>query len=78
MQRITRATNAPVLPKPLTLNLPTHHHAESNFLSVNVASVYSKPFTHGGSSGGHYGGNPETYMDVGQAMGKAMVELLSK
>ena len=42
----------------------------------NVASVYSKPFTHGGSSSGHYGGNPETYMDVGQAMGAAMAEML--
>ncbi len=44
----------------------------------NVASVYSKPFCHGGSSNGHYGGNPETYMDVGEAMGKAMAELLGK
>jgi hypothetical protein len=42
----------------------------------NVASVYSKPFCHGGSSNGHYGGNPETYMDVGQAMGAAMAELI--
>ncbi len=24
----------------------------------------------------HYGGNAETYMNVGEAMGKAMVELL--
>jgi hypothetical protein len=42
----------------------------------NVASVYSKPFCHGGSSNGHYSGNPETYMDIGQAMGAAMAELL--
>ncbi|MCK4374771.1 MAG: hypothetical protein KAX19_05555, partial [Candidatus Brocadiae bacterium] len=42
----------------------------------NVASVYSKPFCHGGSSSGHYGGNAETYMDVGEAMGRAMVQLL--
>ncbi len=42
----------------------------------NVASVYSKPHCHGGSSGGHYGGNAETYMDVGLAMGLAMVELI--
>lgn len=39
---------------------------------------YSKPVTKGGSSGGHYGGNAETYMDVGEGMGKLMVELLSK
>jgi len=42
----------------------------------NVASVYSKPFCHGGASNGHYSGNPETYMDIGQAMGAAMAELL--
>ena len=43
----------------------------------NVASVYSNPFCHGGSSNGHYGGNAETYMDVGQAMGWAMADLLT-
>ena len=42
----------------------------------NVATVYSKPHCHGGASNGHYGGNAETYMDVGEAMGEAMVELL--
>lgn len=41
----------------------------------NVASVYSHPLSKGGSSGGHYGGNAETYMNVGEAMGQAMVEL---
>ncbi len=29
-------------------------------------------------SSSHYGGNPETCQNVGEAMGKAMVELLSK
>jgi len=42
----------------------------------NVATVYSKPLCHGGASNSHYGGNAETYMDIGEAMGKAMVELL--
>jgi hypothetical protein len=42
----------------------------------NVATVYSNPLSMGGSGNGHYGGNPETYMNVGEAMGKAMVELL--
>ena len=42
----------------------------------NVATVYSNPFCHGGASNSHYGGNAETYMDVGEAMGKAMAELL--
>ncbi|WP_345085193.1 sialate O-acetylesterase [Bremerella cremea] len=41
----------------------------------NVATVYTHPISHGGASNGHYGGNAETYMDVGEAMGKAMVEL---
>jgi hypothetical protein len=42
----------------------------------NVATVYTNPLSMGGSSNGHYGGNAETYMNVGEAMGKAMVELL--
>lgn len=42
----------------------------------NVAAVYTHPFSKGGSSGGHYSGNAETYMDVGEAMGKAMVALI--
>mgnify|MGYP005835732435 CR=1 FL=1 len=43
----------------------------------NVASVYSNPFCHGGASNSHYGGNAETYMDIGEAMGRAMVKLIS-
>ena len=42
----------------------------------NVAVVYAHPLSKGGSSGSHYGKNAETYMNVGEAMGKAMVELL--
>jgi len=42
----------------------------------NVAAVYTHPLSKGGSSGGHYGGNAETYMNVGEAMGEAMVKLL--
>ncbi|MDF1850783.1 MAG: sialate O-acetylesterase [Verrucomicrobiales bacterium] len=44
----------------------------------NVAAVYTHPLSKGGSSGGHYSGNAETYMNVGEAMGRAMVELMSK
>ena len=44
----------------------------------NVATVYSNPLSKGGAGNGHYGGNPETYMNVGEAMGKAMVELLKQ
>lgn len=44
----------------------------------NVATVYSHPLSKGGSSGSHYNGNAETYMNVGEAMGRAMVELLKQ
>ncbi len=44
----------------------------------NVATVYSKPLSMGGASNGHYGGHAETYMNIGEAMGKAMVGLLKK
>ena len=43
----------------------------------NVATVFSNPLSLGGSGNGHYGGNAETYMNVGEAMGKAMAELLT-
>jgi len=42
----------------------------------NVATVYTHPMAQGGSGNGHYGGNAEVYMEVGEAMGRAMVELL--
>jgi len=42
-----------------------------------AAVFYSKPVSRG-SSGGHYGGDPETYMNVGEGMGRLMVDLLSK
>jgi hypothetical protein len=42
----------------------------------NVATVYSHPLSMGGSSNGHYNGNAETYRNIGEAMGKAMVQLM--
>jgi hypothetical protein len=42
----------------------------------NVATVYANPFSQGGASNGHYNRNVETYMDIGEEMGKAMVKLL--
>lgn len=47
-------------------------------LKGKVGFVYTHPLSKGGSSSGHYGGNPETYMNVGEAMGAAMVKLLEK
>lgn len=43
----------------------------------NVATVYSNPLSKGGASNSHYGGNAETYMNIGEAMGQAMVKLLT-
>ena len=42
----------------------------------NVATVYSHPLSKGSSSNAHYGGNAETYMNVGVAMGETMAKLL--
>lgn len=43
----------------------------------NVAAVYTNPLMHSpGSSGAHYGGDAQTYMNIGEAMGQAMVGLL--
>ena len=42
----------------------------------NVATVYTHPLNQGGASNSHYNGNAQTYMDVGLAMGEAMVKLL--
>ena len=44
----------------------------------NVATFYSHPVSKGGSANSQYGGNPETYMNVGEGMGAAMVELVKK
>lgn len=44
----------------------------------NVATVYTHPLSQGGASNSHYNGNAQTYMDVGLAMGEAMVELLKQ
>ena len=41
-----------------------------------AAVVNTNPISMGSSSNAHYGGNAKTYMNVGLAMGKAMVELL--
>ncbi len=42
--------------------------------SAALSNRYEKNL---GSSGGHYDNNAETYMNVGEAMGKAMVRLLN-
>jgi hypothetical protein len=42
----------------------------------NVATIYTHPMAQGGSGNAHYGGKAEVYMDVGEAMGAAMVKLL--
>ncbi|MFK7739653.1 MAG: sialate O-acetylesterase [Planctomycetota bacterium] len=47
-------------------------------LKGDVATVYTHPLSEGSSSNAHYGGNAKTYMNVGLAMGEAMVQLLKK
>jgi hypothetical protein len=42
----------------------------------NVTTIFTHPLAQGGSGNGHYGGKAEVYMDVGEAMGRAMVELV--
>jgi len=44
----------------------------------NVSTFYSHPVSKGSSSNAHYGGNAETYMNVGEGMGKAMAETIKK
>ena len=46
-------------------------------LAGSVATVYTNPLSMGSSSNAHYGGNAKTYMNVGLAMGEAMVQLLA-
>jgi hypothetical protein len=43
-----------------------------------VKTFYSHPVSKGGSSSGHYSKHAETYMNVGEGMGKAMADLLTK
>ena len=45
-------------------------------LKGTVATVYTNPLSMGSASNAHYGGNAKTYMNVGEAMGRAMVDLL--
>lgn len=44
----------------------------------NVATVYTHPLSQGGASNSHYNGNAQTYMDIGLAMGRTMVELVKE
>ncbi len=44
----------------------------------NVATVYTNPLSLGGSGNSHYNHNAETYMNVGEAMGQAMLGLLKE
>jgi hypothetical protein len=62
-----------ILQAHLAVDGQTGKHSE---FKGNVATVYTNPLSNGGSGNGHYGGDAGTYMNVGEAMGKAMVELL--
>ena len=47
-------------------------------LKGEASVVYTNPISMGSSSNAHYGGNAKTYMNVGLAMGEAMVKLIKK
>jgi len=69
----TKGTEGQILDAQLAVDGKSGKYPE---FKANVATVYSKPLCHGGASNSHYGGNAETYMDIGEAMGRAMVELI--
>lgn len=60
--------------KDATLSQKMYNFAEAD---KDAGVFYSKPVTKGGGSCSHYGRNAETYMNVGEGMGKLMVEVLS-
>ena len=62
-----------ILEAHLAVDGDTGQHPE---FKGNVKAVYTNPLSKGGSGNGHYGGNAETYLNVGEGMGQAMVELL--
>jgi hypothetical protein len=64
--------------KVLAAHLAVSDPAKHPEFKGTVATVYTNPMAQGGSGNGHYNGNAEVYMDVGEAMGKAMVDLLKK
>lgn len=43
-------------------------------LGDNIGFVYTNPLSKGSSSSAHYGGNAQTYMNVGLALGEEMVK----
>jgi len=63
--------------KSATLSQKMFDFADLPEFKGEAAVFYSKPVSSGGS-GGHYGGDPNTYMKVGEGMGKLMIELLAK
>jgi hypothetical protein len=69
----SEGNGAMVLNAHLAVDGASGKHAE---FKGNVASIYTNPMAQGGSGNGHYGGKAEVYMDVGEAMGKAMMEML--
>jgi len=67
-------TEKMILDAMLAVSDPAKHPA----LKGQVATVYTNPLSMGSASNAHYGGNAKTYMNVGLAMGKAMVDLLNE
>ena len=53
-------------------------HGRHPAFKDTVATVYTHPLSRGGASNSHYDGHAETYMNVGEAMGRAMVDLRTR
>jgi hypothetical protein len=67
-----KGTEKDIIEAQLAVSDPSKHPE----FKGNVATVYTNPLSKGGASNSHYNGNAETYMNVGEAMGRAMVELM--
>ena len=69
----TEGNEGPILEAQLAVDGKSGKDQE---LKGNVAAAYTNPVSKGGASNGHYDGNSEADMNVGEAMGRAIVELL--
>ncbi len=67
-----RAADTTFQVKPVSAEQTKEYKLDAKFYKKGTLGESVK----GSGGNGHYGGNAEVYMDVGEAMGRAMVELL--
>jgi autotransporter-associated beta strand protein len=68
----THTTEKPILDGMLAVDGESGEYPQ---FAGNVKTVYAHPLSEGGASNGHYNERAGTYMLVGDALGRAMVEL---